>query len=39
MLSPFEDDKLKDGGITLFHASLMLVVKAIFFKTLKKIVS
>ena len=28
MLSPFKDDKLKDGGITLFQASLVLVVKA-----------
>jgi len=30
MLSPFKDDKLKDGGITLFQASLVLVVKATF---------
>jgi len=28
MLSPFKDDKLKDGGITLFQASLVLDVKA-----------
>jgi len=28
MLSPFKDDKLKDGGITLFQAFLVLVVKA-----------
>jgi len=25
MLSPFKDDKLKDGGITPFQASLVLV--------------